>query len=264
MADLIDLVLHVDVYLLDLVKTYGAWIYGVLFAIVFAETGLVVTPFLPGDSLLFAAGALAASGALDVRLLLVLLVAAAVAGDAVNYSIGRAVGARVIRRAEIDPRWRRWINPAHIAQGARVLRAPWRQGDRPRPLHADRPDVRPVRRRRGRDDVPVVCVLQRHRRRRLGRSSAWARGTSSATCRSSRRTSRSSRSASSRSRSCRWSSNTSGTGDRPARRRNAFSIGKKSQPAFASSSLRGCKFSTRRGIQPSARSDPGHRPPLPG
>ena len=116
MADLIDLVLHVDVYLLDLVKTYGAWIYGVLFAIVFAETGLVVTPFLPGDSLLFAAGALAASGALDVRLLLVLLVAAAVAGDAVNYSIGRAVGARVIRRAEVDPRWRRWINPAHIAK----------------------------------------------------------------------------------------------------------------------------------------------------
>jgi membrane-associated protein len=84
MADLIDLVLHVDVYLLDLVKTYGAWIYGVLFAIVFAETGLVVTPILPGDSLLFAAGALAASGALDVRVLLVLLVAAAVAGDAVN------------------------------------------------------------------------------------------------------------------------------------------------------------------------------------
>ncbi len=99
MADLIDLVLHVDVYLLDLVKTYGAWIYGMLFAIVFAETGLVVTPFLPGDSLLFAAGALAASGALDVRVLLVLLVAAAVAGDAVNYSVGRAIGTRVIRRA---------------------------------------------------------------------------------------------------------------------------------------------------------------------
>ena len=116
MADLIDLVLHVDVYLLDLVTTYGAWIYGVLFAIVFAETGLVVTPILPGDSLLFAAGALAANGALDVRLLLVLLVAAAIAGDAVNYSVGRAVGTRVIRRAEVDPRWRRWINPAHIAK----------------------------------------------------------------------------------------------------------------------------------------------------
>jgi membrane-associated protein len=116
MADFIDLVLHVDVYLLDLVTTYGAWVYAGLFAVVFAETGLVVTPILPGDSLLFAAGALAASGALDVRFLLVLLVAAAVAGDAVNYSIGRAVGARIIRRAEVDPRWRRWINPVHIAK----------------------------------------------------------------------------------------------------------------------------------------------------
>ena len=116
MADLIDLVLHADVLLLDLVNTYGGWVYGVLVAIVFAETGLVVTPILPGDSLLFAAGALAAVGALDVRLVLVLLVAAAVAGDAVNYSIGRAIGTRVIRRAETDPRWRRWINPAHIAK----------------------------------------------------------------------------------------------------------------------------------------------------
>ena len=76
----------------------------------------MVTPILPGDSLLFAAGALAASGALDIRVLLVLLVAAAVTGDAVNYSIGRAVGTRVIRKAESDPRWRRWLNPAHIAK----------------------------------------------------------------------------------------------------------------------------------------------------
>jgi membrane-associated protein len=116
MADFIDLILHVDVILLDLVRDYGAWVYGMLFAIVFAETGLVVTPILPGDSLLFAAGALAASGALDIRVLLVLLVAAAVAGDAVNYSIGRAVGTRIIRKAESDPRWRRWINPAHVAK----------------------------------------------------------------------------------------------------------------------------------------------------
>ena len=116
MADFIDLILHVDVILLDLVKTYGAWVYGVLFGIIFAETGLVVTPILPGDSLLFAAGALAATGALDVRVVLVLLLVAAVAGDAVNYSVGRAVGVRIIRRAEIDPRWRRWINPAHLAK----------------------------------------------------------------------------------------------------------------------------------------------------
>ena len=114
MTELIDFVLHIDVYLLDVVKTYGAWIYGVLFLVVFAETGLVVTPILPGDSLLFAAGALAATGAMDVRLVLVLLVIAAIAGDAVNYSVGRSVGTRVIRLAEVDPRWRRWINPAHI------------------------------------------------------------------------------------------------------------------------------------------------------
>ena len=68
MAELIDLLLHVDRYLLELVANYGVWIYAILFLIVFAETGLVVTPFLPGDSLLFAAGALAATGALDIRL----------------------------------------------------------------------------------------------------------------------------------------------------------------------------------------------------
>ena len=68
MTELIDLLLHVDRYLLELVANYGVWIYAILFLIVFAETGLVVTPFLPGDSLLFAAGALAATGALDIRL----------------------------------------------------------------------------------------------------------------------------------------------------------------------------------------------------
>jgi membrane-associated protein len=116
MADFLDLVLHVDRYLLNLVADYGAWVYGVLFAIVFAETGLVVTPILPGDSLLFAAGAIAATGALDVRVLSAVLLVAAVAGDAVNYSIGRAAGARVIRLAETDPRWRRWVNPHHIVR----------------------------------------------------------------------------------------------------------------------------------------------------
>ncbi|MGE3404611.1 MAG: hypothetical protein AB7K63_18625, partial [Vicinamibacterales bacterium] len=73
MAELIDIVLHVDAYLLDIVTTYGAWIYALLFVIVFAETGLVVTPFLPGDSLLFAAGAIAATGAMDITLTAVLL-----------------------------------------------------------------------------------------------------------------------------------------------------------------------------------------------
>ena len=114
MAELVDFLLHVDTYLFDLAATYGAWIYAILFIIVFAETGLVVTPFLPGDSLLFAAGALAATGVLDVRLASTLLVVAAIGGDAVNYSIGRSVGLRIIQLSEVDPRWRRWVNPAYV------------------------------------------------------------------------------------------------------------------------------------------------------
>jgi membrane-associated protein len=114
--ELIDLLLHVDRYLLELVANYGVWIYGILFLIVFAETGLVVTPFLPGDSLLFATGALAASGALDVWIAAILLVAAAIAGDAVNYSVGRSAGLRLIELSRTDPRWGRWINPAYIAR----------------------------------------------------------------------------------------------------------------------------------------------------
>lgn len=114
MPELIDLLLHVDRYLLELAANYGTWIYGILFVIVFAETGLVVTPFLPGDSLLFAAGAIAASGALDARIAIVLLAIAAVAGDAVNYSIGRSAGHRIIQLARTDPRWARWVNPAYI------------------------------------------------------------------------------------------------------------------------------------------------------
>jgi membrane-associated protein len=114
--DFVDLLLHVDEYLRDLVEMYGAWIYAILFTIVFAETGLVVTPFLPGDSLLFAAGALAATGALDVTVASVVVLSAAIIGDAVNYAIGRSVGRQVVRRAETDPRWRRWINPAYIAR----------------------------------------------------------------------------------------------------------------------------------------------------
>lgn len=99
MHGLLDLFLHFDVHLKEAVARYGALVYGLLAAIVFAETGLVVTPFLPGDSLLFAAGALAATGALDIRLVLVLLTTAAVVGNIVNYSVGRLVGPRVFRAA---------------------------------------------------------------------------------------------------------------------------------------------------------------------
>ena len=97
MQQLVDIFLHLDVHLAELVGRYGVWVYGLLSAIIFAETGLVVTPFLPGDSLLFAAGALAATGALDLRLLFLLLAGAAILGNTVNYSIGRFVGPRVFR-----------------------------------------------------------------------------------------------------------------------------------------------------------------------
>lgn len=116
MTELLDLLLHVDVYLLDLVANYGIWIYAILFLIVFAETGLVVTPFLPGDSLLFAAGALAASGALDPGGVVLLLITAAILGDAVNYAIGRVVGTRIIHLSQTDPRWGRWVQPAYVAR----------------------------------------------------------------------------------------------------------------------------------------------------
>ena len=91
----IDIVLHLDKHLVDLLTQYDAWIYVILFAVIFCETGLVVTPFLPGDSLLFAVGALAAvdtSGTLNAPLLFVLLATAAILGNTLNYSIGRAIG----------------------------------------------------------------------------------------------------------------------------------------------------------------------------
>ncbi|HLL47408.1 MAG TPA: DedA family protein [Longimicrobiaceae bacterium] len=92
-----DYFLHLDVHLTELIRDYGGWTYGILFAIIFCETGLVVTPFLPGDSLLFATGALAAGGAMNVAFLWVLLCVAAVLGDSVNYAVGKAVGTRVFK-----------------------------------------------------------------------------------------------------------------------------------------------------------------------
>lgn len=90
----VDFFLHLDEHLNQIVTTYGVWTHLILFAIVFAETGLVVTPFLPGDSLLFAAGALAAIGSLDLWLLVVLLIGAAVLGDTLNYWVGAWIGPR--------------------------------------------------------------------------------------------------------------------------------------------------------------------------
>ena len=114
MHQLIDLFLHLDTHLADFVKNYGTLVYGLLFAIIFAETGLVVTPFLPGDSLLFAAGALGATGALDVRLATILIFVASVLGDAVNYSVGRYAGPRIFKAEGRTGRLARLLNPKHL------------------------------------------------------------------------------------------------------------------------------------------------------
>jgi membrane-associated protein len=108
-ASFIDLVLHLEVHLAELVRQHGPWIYAILFAIIFAETGLVVTPILPGDSLLFVAGTLAATGEMDVHLLVALLVVAAILGNSTNYAIGRWLGKTFFR-----DRGSRWLNPEYL------------------------------------------------------------------------------------------------------------------------------------------------------
>jgi membrane-associated protein len=95
---LLDFILHLNDHLTELVAAYGIWVYAIVFLIVFAETGLVVMPFLPGDSLLFAAGAVAAGGGLDLPTLCALLVAAAILGNMVNYTIGKTSGEMLLRR----------------------------------------------------------------------------------------------------------------------------------------------------------------------
>ena len=105
LAWLWDLAVHLDVHLAAFVQQHGAWVYGLLFLIVFCETGLVVTPFLPGDSLLFVAGAVAAAGGMDIALLTTALVCAALLGDNVNYWVGRTLGLKVFSR---------FINRAHL------------------------------------------------------------------------------------------------------------------------------------------------------
>ena len=105
LAALWDLALHLDAHLASFVAQHGAWVYALLFVIVFCETGLVVTPFLPGDTLLFVAGAVAAAGSMDIAAVMATLVAAALCGDNVNYWIGRWAGTRYLSR---------FINPAHL------------------------------------------------------------------------------------------------------------------------------------------------------
>jgi membrane-associated protein len=104
-----DLAVHLDKHLAAFVAHYGVWVYALLFAIVFCETGLVVTPFLPGDSLLFVVGTLAAVGGMDIGLVMAVLIAAALCGDNVNYNVGRWVGPRVFSKEAS-----RWLNPAYL------------------------------------------------------------------------------------------------------------------------------------------------------
>jgi membrane-associated protein len=104
----VDLFLHIDRHLADVAMAYGIWIYALLFLIVFLETGVVVTPFLPGDSLLFATGALAAAGVLDIGTVLCMLTAAAIIGDNMNYWIGRSIGPRVFTESS------RWLKRDYL------------------------------------------------------------------------------------------------------------------------------------------------------
>lgn len=116
MARIIDFLLHVDTHLLEAVRTYGQWVYGILFAIIFAETGLVVTPFLPGDSLLFAVGAIAATGSLNLPTVLVLLMAAAFLGNTVNYFIGRAIGPQVFQATDSNTIFGKLLNRKYLVR----------------------------------------------------------------------------------------------------------------------------------------------------
>ncbi len=104
-----DFAVHLDAHLADFVAAYGAWVYALLFLIVFCETGLVVTPFLPGDSLLFVVGALAAAGGMDIVVVMLVLISAALCGDNVNYFFGRWAGPRVFQVREA-----RWLNHRHL------------------------------------------------------------------------------------------------------------------------------------------------------
>ena len=106
-----EIAMHLDVHLADFVAKHGAWVYALLFVIVFIETGLVVWPFLPGDSLLFVTGAIAAAGGMDIAAVMAVLVAAALTGDNVNYSIGRWIGPRIFHYEKS-----RWFSSAHLAR----------------------------------------------------------------------------------------------------------------------------------------------------
>jgi membrane-associated protein len=96
--NLLDFIMHIDKYLVPIIEVYGIWTYLILFSIIFSETGFVVTPFLPGDSLLFFAGALGAAGSLNMKLLILVFIAAAIAGNTLNYTVGKIAGFKITRQ----------------------------------------------------------------------------------------------------------------------------------------------------------------------
>ncbi len=165
LGDLVDLFLHLDQHLNEWAGVLGPWLYLVLFAIVFCETGLVVTPFLPGDSLLFAVGALAATegSPINVALVWVLLLVAGVLGDAVNYSIGYRLGPRVFSKTDS-----KIFNREHLLRTQHFYE---KYGGKTIFLARFVPIIRtfaPVRRRRRPHVLRAVRDVQRHRRLHLG------------------------------------------------------------------------------------------------
>ncbi len=199
----VDFVLHLDRHVVDWTAQYGTTTYAILAAIIFCETGLVVTPFLPGDSLLFAAGAVAAMGRLDIGLLYALLVAAAITGDNLNYFVGRRIGERIV--AGRIPLVSRFVQRRHVERTQRFFD---KRGARTIVLARFVPVIRTF--------APFVAGIGRMATRPSSASAsaeAWpgaasssSRATASGPCRGCSRTSASSSSPSLPSRSCRWSS----------------------------------------------------------
>lgn len=112
--NLINVVLHIDKYLNIIIQNYGLWTYGIIFLIIFCETGLVITPFLPGDSIIFATGALASEGMLEVFTLYIIFFLAAVLGDTANYFIGKKIGTGILEKENI-----RFVNKEHLDKAHR-------------------------------------------------------------------------------------------------------------------------------------------------
>lgn len=111
---IIDIILHLDSYLNTIIQNYGGWTYGLLFIIIFCETGLVITPFLPGDSLLFATGALAATGTLHIVILFIVFYSAAVIGDTANYQIGKKIGNNIYEKEDMKLINKEYLKKAHV------------------------------------------------------------------------------------------------------------------------------------------------------